>query len=60
MTKAYDKVMIDRSYLSKLRKAYIQAHDKGLTDKDTIMFDRREYYMGYLKYLIEYAETRLK
>ena len=50
---------IDSKYLNKLRKAYIEAHDAGKSSTDTITIDDRVFVMGYLKYLIEYAETEL-
>jgi hypothetical protein len=52
-------VQIDRQYLEVLRRAYLAAIDQGMTSKDVIKIDGREYVMQYLKYLIEYAEGQL-
>lgn len=53
------EIAIDRTYLKKLKDAYIKAKLVGKESDDSIMIDGREYVLGYLKYLIEYAESRL-
>lgn len=52
-------INIDRQFLEVLRRAYIAAMDQGIKHDGVIKIDGREYVMGYLKYLIEYAEGQL-
>lgn len=42
-------------------KALIKARDKAIQDgKDSFTFDGHELLVSYAKYLIEYAQTKLK
>jgi hypothetical protein len=54
-----DCVHIDHQFLSVLRNAYLNAMNGGKKHSDVITIDGREYVLGYLRYLIEYAEGEL-
>lgn len=52
-------IHIDHTFLNVLRRAYLAAMNGGKNHDDVITVDGREYVLGYLRYLIEYAEGEL-
>lgn len=51
---------IDAAKLARLRKGYDDAIAAGKTHRDVVLVDGDEFVVGYLMYLIVYAEWRLE